>query len=72
MPVDGYNQKTICCLCFASGPITASFHLERRGYVPGEAIKLLADIRNNSNRKMEKSYIDLRMVRHAVSYDFMK
>ncbi|XP_025077865.1 uncharacterized protein LOC112554340 [Pomacea canaliculata] len=62
MPAEGVNQKTLCCLCCASGPITAAFHLERRGYVPGEAIKLLADIRNNSNRKMEKSYIDLRMI----------
>eukprot|EP00916_Digyalum_oweni_P011297 GHVL01018824.1.p1 GENE.GHVL01018824.1~~GHVL01018824.1.p1 ORF type:complete len:423 (-),score=14.79 GHVL01018824.1:325-1593(-) len=69
MPVQSQNQKTLCCWCCASGPITAEFRLERRGYVPGEPISLFADIRNNSNRKMDKSYIDLRMVTvfHATS-----
>ncbi|KAK7473588.1 hypothetical protein BaRGS_00035191 [Batillaria attramentaria] len=69
MPVQGQNQKMICCLCCASGPIVAEFRLERRGYVPGEAISLFADIRNNSNRRMDRSYIDLRMITmfHATS-----
>ncbi|XP_025076865.1 arrestin domain-containing protein 3-like isoform X2 [Pomacea canaliculata] len=61
IPVEGVNQKTLCCLCCASGPISASFHLERRGYVPGEPIKLLANIKNKSNQKMDKSFVDLRM-----------
>ena len=60
--MQGQNQKMICCLCCATGPIVAEFRLERRGYVPGEPIRLFADIRNNSNRKMDRSYIDLRMV----------
>ena len=68
MPVQGQNQKMICCLCCASGPIVAEFHLERRGYVPGEPIHLFADIRNNSNRKMDRSYIDLRMVSCSRSW----
>ena len=62
MPVQGQNEKMICCLCCATGPIVAEFRLERRGYVPGEPIRLFADIRNNSNRKMDCSYVDLRMV----------
>lgn len=68
MPVQGQNQKMICCLCCASGPIVAEFRLERRGYVPGEPIHLFADIRNNSNRKMDRSYIDLRMVSRSRSW----
>lgn len=68
-PVQGQNQKMICCLCCATGPIVAEFNLERRGYVPGEAISLYANIRNNSDRVMDKSYVDLRMITtfHATS-----
>ncbi|XP_076472508.1 arrestin domain-containing protein 3-like [Babylonia areolata] len=69
MPVEGHNQKMICCLCCASGPIVATFRLERRGYVPGEAIALFADIENNSNRQMDRSYVELSMITtfHATS-----
>ncbi|KAK7115750.1 hypothetical protein V1264_001566 [Littorina saxatilis] len=62
IPVQGKNEKKLCCLCCASGPITAEFRLERRGYVPGEPISLFADIQNDSNRRVDKSYIDLKMV----------
>ncbi|KAL8602260.1 hypothetical protein ACOMHN_022773 [Nucella lapillus] len=68
-PVQGHSEKMICCLCCASGPIVAEFRLERRGYVPGEAISLFADVINNSNRVMDKSYVDLKMITtfHATS-----
>ncbi|KAH9523028.1 Arrestin domain-containing protein 3 [Bulinus truncatus] len=56
------KQKHLCCLCCKSGPIQATFHIDRSGYVPGEAIKLFAEISNGSSRKMDKSYVNLRMV----------
>lgn len=58
MPIEGANEKTL----FASGPISASFHLERRGYVPGEPIKLMANIKNNSKTNMKNSYVELKMI----------
>ncbi|GFN74123.1 hypothetical protein PoB_000062900 [Plakobranchus ocellatus] len=63
------NQKHLCCLCCKSGPISASFHLDRQGYVPGEAIKLFAEISNGANRSMDKSYVELKMIVtfHATS-----
>lgn len=60
--MQGSNQKHLCCLCCKSGPITAAFSIERQGYVPGEGIKLYADISNGASRKMDKSYVDLKMV----------
>lgn len=56
------NEKTLCCLCCASGPIHASFGIDRQGFVPGEAIQLTAEISNGSNRKIDKSYVELKMV----------
>ncbi|KAK3698149.1 hypothetical protein RRG08_021660 [Elysia crispata] len=56
------NEKTLCCLCCKSGPIIASFHLDRQGYVPGEAIRLSAEISNGANRRMDKSYVELIMI----------
>ncbi|KAL8615887.1 hypothetical protein ACOMHN_058956 [Nucella lapillus] len=68
-PVQGHSEKMICCMCCASGPIVAEFRLERRGYVPGEAISLFANVINNSNRVMDKSYVDLKRITtfHAAS-----
>ncbi|BFZ02490.1 hypothetical protein BsWGS_05529 [Bradybaena similaris] len=60
--MQGSNQKTLCCLCCKSGPIQASFHIDRSGFVPGEAVQLFAEISNATNRKMDKSYVNLKMV----------
>ncbi|GFO36973.1 arrestin domain-containing protein 3 [Plakobranchus ocellatus] len=60
--VQGEKQKHLCCLCCKSGPIVASFHLDRQGYVPGEAIILSAEISNGASRKMDKSYVELKMI----------
>lgn len=57
----GQGQKHLCCLCCKSGPIEANFHIERTGFVPGEAIKLYSEISNGASRKMASSYVDLRM-----------
>ncbi|XP_064609279.1 arrestin domain-containing protein 3-like [Liolophura sinensis] len=57
--IHGENSKTLCCLCCESGPITASFKLNRQGYVPGEHIPCFAEICNNANKKMDNSFIKL-------------
>ena len=61
-PRTGNNSKTLCCLCCESGPISAQFHIDRTGYVPGEFITLNGEVTNRSNRTMENSRVELRMV----------
>ena len=60
--MEGSGSTTLCCWCCASGPIEASFHVDRKGYVPGEAIRLLGHISNESNQEMESSFVTLKMV----------
>ena len=35
-PGENRNHKKLCCLCCASGPISAIIHTNRTGYVPGK------------------------------------
>ncbi|GFR67350.1 arrestin domain-containing protein 3 [Elysia marginata] len=60
--LQGVKEKRLCCLCCKSGPISVSFHVDRTGYVPGEVIRPTAEISNGSNRSINKSYVELRMV----------
>ena len=62
MPTGGQDDKMICCLCCASGPITASLTLQRMGYVPGEYILINAEINNNSSRSIDKTEVELESV----------
>ncbi|XP_078330339.1 arrestin domain-containing protein 17-like [Crassostrea virginica] len=45
------DDKTICCLCCKSGPITGTIKVNRIGYVPGESIYFEVSIQNLSNRE---------------------
>ncbi|KAK3698148.1 hypothetical protein RRG08_021659 [Elysia crispata] len=56
------ERKTWSCIWCMSGSITASFYLDRQGYVPGESIRSSAEICNNSNIDVERSYVELIMV----------
>ncbi|CAL1547828.1 unnamed protein product, partial [Lymnaea stagnalis] len=62
------NQKYLCCICCTSGPIEATFHIDRMGYVPGEALKLYAEIINGVSKIMDKSFVDLKMTIYHDSY----
>ncbi|KAK6180226.1 hypothetical protein SNE40_012418 [Patella caerulea] len=55
------DEKTLCCLCCKSGPISCMFKLNRLGYVPGEVIPITGEINNSSRRKMTSSFADIRM-----------
>ncbi|KAK6180227.1 hypothetical protein SNE40_012419 [Patella caerulea] len=55
------DEKTLCCLCCKSGPISCMFKLNRLGYVPGEVIPITGEINNGSRRKMTSSFADIRM-----------
>ncbi|XP_046562336.1 arrestin domain-containing protein 3-like [Haliotis rubra] len=60
--IRGEGQKTLCCLCCKSGPISCTFQIDRCGYVPGETIPIKGEIINHSNRRMKRSYAQLYMV----------
>ena len=62
LPVSQQTSETLCCGCCTSLPINVTFHLPRSGYSPGEKIKVYADIENNSNRNILKSYVRLMKV----------
>jgi hypothetical protein len=42
-------EKTFCCLCCASGPLTCTVSLPTTGYVSGQTIPIQAEIENSSN-----------------------
>ncbi|XP_070543749.1 arrestin domain-containing protein 3-like [Ptychodera flava] len=49
------DEKTVCCLCCASGPITMTASIDRSGYTPGEKIKVNIDVDNHSSRSVAKT-----------------
>ena len=52
----------MCCWCCKSDPIIATMSVDRRGYVPGEAIIFNSEIQNKSSRTMTKTKAKLMMV----------
>ena len=52
MPSRGDTEKTVCCLCCASGPIKVSAQTDKGGYVPGETIWVTGSCDNNSRRNI--------------------
>ena len=52
MPCQSQDEKTVCCLCCASGPIKASAQIDKGGYVPGETIWVSGFVENNSSREI--------------------
>ena len=53
------GQKNLCCLCCKSGPITASLHTNRTGYVGGELVQFTAEVENLASREMDTTYLSL-------------
>ena len=51
-PLSNSNEKTVCCLCCASGPISLSVTIDRAGYCPGESIAISMVAENYSSRKI--------------------
>ncbi|KAG5281528.1 hypothetical protein AALO_G00073270 [Alosa alosa] len=50
MPLTGSNAKTLCCLWCTSGPVSINAQVERKGFSPGETVKIIAEIGNASSR----------------------
>lgn len=47
-------EKTFCCFCCASGPLSVVVSLPTTGYVSGQTIPILADVDNSSNVDVTK------------------
>ena len=58
----------VCCLCCATGPVTGVFHIDRCGYVPGEAIPFKAEMQNNSDREILSNKVKLICVSHFLYF----
>lgn len=58
-PVNCEDEKTVCCLCCATGPITVSCNTDKRAYVPGETIYISAVLNNHSNRSVHSLEAEL-------------
>ena len=55
VPLRDTVQKTICCWCCASGPITMTAETPRSGYCIGEVIPVTINIENGSSRVIQAS-----------------
>ena len=64
-PLSSSNEKTLCCLCCTSGPLSLSVQTDRGGYCPGESIAISTEGENHSNRRVTSVRATLKQV---VSY----
>ena len=46
------DEKTVCCLCCAEGPIIGRCETDKKGYVPGETIWVSGFVDNPSSREI--------------------
>ena len=51
-PLSRSVEKTLCCLCCASGPVFLSVQIDRGGYCPGESIAISTEAENHTNRRV--------------------
>eukprot|EP00057_Strongylocentrotus_purpuratus_P028996 XP_011683470.1 PREDICTED: arrestin domain-containing protein 3 isoform X1 [Strongylocentrotus purpuratus] len=67
VPPSHQIEKTVCCLCCASGPIVVHGLLDKRGYVPGEHIFVSLDLQNNSSRTIVDITVKLQQTAHFTA-----
>lgn len=53
------KYKYLCCFCCKSGPIGFVFQISKTGFVPGEHMKFITEVNNQSNRKIKGITITL-------------
>ena len=55
----GILDDICCCQYFSHEQITAKISTPKSGFVPGEEIEFDAEVYNQSNRKIDSSYVQL-------------
>ena len=58
-PIRQSTEKTICCLCCASGPVNIEAMIDRSGYTCGENILVTLNVENHSRRTLPGTYAQL-------------
>ncbi|XP_038078781.1 arrestin domain-containing protein 3-like [Patiria miniata] len=58
-PIYNEDEKTVCCLCCATGPISVSASTDKRAYLPGETVYISATLENRSNRSVHSLEAEL-------------
>ena len=58
-PLRESTEKTICCLCCASGPVNIEAMIDRSGYTCGESILVTLNVENHSRRTLPRTYAQL-------------
>jgi hypothetical protein len=53
-PVHLEKNKTFCCLCCASMPLSVNISIPVRGYVPGQTIPIKVNVENQSGVEVDK------------------
>ena len=62
-PLSLERQKTVCCLCCASGPIIVTAKLPRTGFCVGyDTIPVEVSVENNSNRNISNVSVSLQKI----------
>ena len=51
-PLSNSKEKTVCCLCCASGPVSMTVSTDRSAYCSGESIRINVDTENHSSRRI--------------------
>jgi len=62
------KYKSLCCFCCRSGPVGFVLHLQRRGYVPGETLRFVIDLSNQSNQKVKGVTVSLIQVEQWLEF----
>ena len=65
-PLSSSNEKTLCCLCCASGPLSLSAKTDRGGCCPGESIAISTEAENHSNKRVTSVRATLKQI--VISY----
>ncbi|XP_053405235.1 arrestin domain-containing protein 3-like [Mercenaria mercenaria] len=61
-PAQTEDAKTVCCMCCESDPVSATFRIDKIGYVPGESIVFDAEIRDGTGRGINSSVVKFIML----------
>nr|XP_023014660.1 arrestin domain-containing protein 3-like [Leptinotarsa decemlineata]XP_023014661.1 arrestin domain-containing protein 3-like [Leptinotarsa decemlineata] len=61
-PSSYQDEKTVCCCCCADGPITLDVHLQKEAFVVGENAKIVIDVKNFSNKNIDRILLTLKTV----------
>ena len=67
-PVYNEDEKTVCCLCCATGPVSVSASTDKRAYLPGETIYISASLDNKSNRSVHS--LEAELIQVLLSIDW--